>query len=198
MLCSPLVRTCSLTYKVLQLLYRLTLQRLFCLTHLHTSSISVVQILPLLPITKDPNILFSPSLSQSINDTELKLLGRNHTACEGLSTLEEAKKLFPGRTSVDLIFGLPGQTVDSWMQGLEKLLPFCDDHISLYQLTLERGTSLFKQVHQGFLPVPDLDVVAEMYESARQVLHNAGFHQYEISNFARNVSLFICLCRGTR
>ncbi|KAM3848836.1 radical S-adenosyl methionine domain-containing protein 1, mitochondrial isoform 2-T2 [Vipera latastei] len=82
---------------------------------------------------------------QSLDNAELKLLGRNHTACDALRTLEEAKKLFPGRTSIDLIFGLPGQTVASWIQGLEKALAVCDDHVSLYQLTLERGTSLFKE-----------------------------------------------------
>ena len=77
------------------------------------------------------------------------------------------------------------------MQNLEEMLAVCDDHISLYQLTLERGTSLFKQVQQGFLSLLDPDVVAEMYECARHTLKNAGFHQYEVSNFARNVSLFL-------
>ncbi|KAF7247444.1 Radical S-adenosyl methionine domain-containing protein 1, mitochondrial [Varanus komodoensis] len=126
---------------------------------------------------------------QSLDDAELELLGRNHTAGDALKTLEEARKLFPSRVSIDLIFGLPGQTVASWVQGLEQLLAVCDDHISLYQLTLERGTSLFKQVHQGFLPMPDPDVVAEMYDSARHILQNAGFRQYEVSNFARNGAL---------
>ncbi|XP_054833281.1 radical S-adenosyl methionine domain-containing protein 1, mitochondrial [Eublepharis macularius] len=126
---------------------------------------------------------------QSLNDTDLMLLGRNHTASEALRTLEEAKRLFPGCTSVDLIFGLPGQTVISWVQGIQKFLPMCDDHVSLYQLTLERGTSLFKQVHQGFLPMPDQDVAAEMYECARHILQDTGFHQYEVSNFAKNGAL---------
>ncbi|XP_058027354.1 radical S-adenosyl methionine domain-containing protein 1, mitochondrial isoform X3 [Ahaetulla prasina] len=123
---------------------------------------------------------------QSLDNAELKLLGRTHTASDALRTLEEAKKLFPGRTSIDLIFGLPGQTVASWIQGLEKALAVCDDHISLYQLTLERGTSLFKQVHQGFLPTTNVDIVSEMYECARHVLQNSGFHQYEVSNFSKN------------
>ncbi|XP_015266240.1 PREDICTED: radical S-adenosyl methionine domain-containing protein 1, mitochondrial [Gekko japonicus] len=123
---------------------------------------------------------------QSLNDADLKLLGRNHKALEALRTLEEAKRLFPGHTSIDLIFGLPGQTVTSWVQSLQKLLPLCDDHVSLYQLTLERGTSLFTQVHQGYLAMPDMDAVAEMYDCARHILQDTGFHQYEISNFARN------------
>ncbi|KAL8163311.1 UNVERIFIED_CONTAM: radical S-adenosyl methionine domain-containing protein 1 [Gekko kuhli] len=126
---------------------------------------------------------------QSLNDADLKLLGRNHTALEALRTLEEAKRLFPGHTSIDLIFGLPGQTVTSWVQSLQKLLPLCDDHVSLYQLTLERGTSLFTQVHQGYLPMPDMDAVAEMYDCARHILRDTGFHQYEVSNFARNGAL---------
>ncbi|XP_038228124.1 radical S-adenosyl methionine domain-containing protein 1, mitochondrial isoform X2 [Dermochelys coriacea] len=126
---------------------------------------------------------------QSLHDEELRLLGRNHTADEALGTLEEAKKLFPGRTSVDLIFGLPGQSVSSWARGLEELLQLCDDHVSLYQLTLERGTSLFKQVQRGSLPVPKQEVVAEMYESAREMLRDVGFRQYEVSNFARNGAL---------
>ncbi|XP_066474156.1 radical S-adenosyl methionine domain-containing protein 1, mitochondrial isoform X1 [Tiliqua scincoides] len=126
---------------------------------------------------------------QSLNDAELKLLGRNHTACNALRTLEEAKTLFPGHTSIDLIFGLPGQTIASWVQGLKEVLPICDNHVSLYQLTLERGTLLFKQVDQGLLPMPDPDVVSEMYECARLVLQDTGFHQYEVSNFARNGAL---------
>ncbi|XP_074870364.1 radical S-adenosyl methionine domain-containing protein 1, mitochondrial isoform X2 [Carettochelys insculpta] len=126
---------------------------------------------------------------QSLDAAELRLLGRDHTAEEALGTLEEAKKLFPGRTSVDLIFGLPDQSVASWARGLEELLQQCDDHVSLYQLTLERGTSLFQQVQQGSLPAPKQEVVAEMYESAREVLRDAGFRQYEVSNFARNGAL---------
>uniref|UniRef100_A0A7M4E2D7 Radical S-adenosyl methionine domain-containing protein n=1 Tax=Crocodylus porosus TaxID=8502 RepID=A0A7M4E2D7_CROPO len=126
---------------------------------------------------------------QSVDDAELQLLGRDHTADEALRTLEEAKKLFPGRTSIDLIFGLPGQSVASWARGLERLLQLCDDHVSLYQLTLERGTSLFKLVQQGALPTPEQDMLAEMYEVARRMLQDAGFRQYEVSNFARNGAL---------
>uniref|UniRef100_K7FKI5 Radical S-adenosyl methionine domain-containing protein n=1 Tax=Pelodiscus sinensis TaxID=13735 RepID=K7FKI5_PELSI len=126
---------------------------------------------------------------QSLDDAELILLGRDHTAHEALGTLEEAKKLFPGRTSIDLIFGLPGQSVASWTKGLEELLQQCDDHVSLYQLTLERGTSLFRQVQQGSVPAPKQEVVAEMYEVAREMLRDTGYRQYEVSNFARNGAL---------
>lgn len=102
--------------------------------------------------------------------------------------MSEARTLCPGRVSVDVMFALPGQSVKSWESELEKLLPVCDDHVSLYQLTLERGTQLFKQVETGELSVPGDDVTADMYKSARGVLEKAGFCQYEVSNFAKNVS----------
>lgn len=89
---------------------------------------------------------------------------------------------------MDVMFALPGQSVKSWESELEKLLPVCDDHVSLYQLTLERGTQLFKQVESGELSVPGDDVTAVMYQSARRILERTGFCQYEVSNFAKNVS----------
>ncbi|XP_074079850.1 radical S-adenosyl methionine domain-containing protein 1, mitochondrial isoform X1 [Macrotis lagotis] len=123
---------------------------------------------------------------QSLDDTELQLLGRTHSVSEALETLEEARHLYPGRTSVDLIFGLPAQQVEPWLRQLQELLSLCDDHVSLYQLTLERGTLLFAQVQRGILPSPDPEAAAEMYEDGREVLREAGFRQYEVSNFARN------------
>lgn len=86
------------------------------------------------------------------------------------------------------MFGLPDQSADSWQSELKDVLSVCDDHVSLYQLTLERGTHLFRQVHLGEVHVPGDDVTATMYQSARKILEKAGFLQYEVSNFARNVS----------
>ncbi|XP_075417741.1 radical S-adenosyl methionine domain-containing protein 1, mitochondrial [Tenrec ecaudatus] len=126
---------------------------------------------------------------QSLDDAELRLLGRTHTACDALRTLAEARRLFPGRVSVDLMLGLPVQRVGPWLGQLQELLRHCDDHISLYQLTLERGTALFAQVQQGALPAPDPELAAEMYHKGRVILREAGFRQYEVSNFARNGAL---------
>ncbi|XP_016427365.1 radical S-adenosyl methionine domain-containing protein 1, mitochondrial isoform X1 [Sinocyclocheilus rhinocerous] len=123
---------------------------------------------------------------QSLNDDHLRTLGRDHDSQHALWTVSEARTLCPGRVSVDVMFALPGQSVKSWESELEKLLPVCDDHVSLYQLTLERGTQLFKQVDSGELSVPGDDVTAVMYNSARGVLEKAGFRQYEVSNFAKN------------
>lgn len=94
------------------------------------------------------------------------------------------------------MLGLPEQKVEPWLQQLQTLLRHCDDHLSLYQLTLERGTSLFAQVQQGTLPAPDPDLAAEMYQEGRTVLRDAGFRQYEVSNFARNVSAGLMTGRG--
>ncbi|EPQ08974.1 Radical S-adenosyl methionine domain-containing protein 1, mitochondrial [Myotis brandtii] len=123
---------------------------------------------------------------QSLDDTELQLLGRTHSASDALQTLAEARRLFPGRVSVDLMLGLPAQQVGPWLRQLEELLRRCDDHVSLYQLSLERGTALFTRVQRGALPAPDPERAAEMYQEGRALLREAGFRQYEVSNFARH------------
>lgn len=134
-----------------------------------------------------PPCLYLALFPQSLDDTELQLLGRTHSSRDALQTLAEARRLFPGRVSVDLMLGLPAQQVGPWLRQLRTLLGCCDDHISLYQLTLERGTELFTQVQRGTLSAPDPELAAEMYQEGRALLRDAGFRQYEVSNFARNV-----------
>lgn len=123
---------------------------------------------------------------QSLQDKDLKILGRDHNSQHARQTVAEALRLCPGSVSVDIMFGRPAQSVESWESELEELLSFCDDHVSLYQLTLERGTQLFNQVQQGELSVPTDDVTADMYSSARRILQERGYLQYEVSNFARH------------
>uniref|UniRef100_A0A667WI85 Radical S-adenosyl methionine domain-containing protein n=1 Tax=Myripristis murdjan TaxID=586833 RepID=A0A667WI85_9TELE len=123
---------------------------------------------------------------QSLQDEDLKILERDHNTQNALQTVVEARRQCPGRVSVDVMFGRPKQSVESWERELSELLKVCDDHVSLYQLTLERGTQLFKQVQRGELSVPADDVTAAMYQSARRILHEHGFLQYEVSNFARH------------
>lgn len=127
-------------------------------------------------------------LPQSLDAAELRLLGREHTVDEARAAVEAARGLFPGRTSIDLLFGLPGQSREAWARSLEAALGLCDDHLALYQLTLERGTALEARVRRGALPAPPQDLLADMYHTARAVLAAAGFRQYEVSNFARKVS----------
>uniref|UniRef100_A0AAQ4QZ69 Radical S-adenosyl methionine domain-containing protein n=1 Tax=Gasterosteus aculeatus aculeatus TaxID=481459 RepID=A0AAQ4QZ69_GASAC len=123
---------------------------------------------------------------QSLQDEDLKTLGRDHSSRQALQTVEEARRLCPGRVSLDVMFGRPGQSAASWERELRELLRVCDDHVSLYQLTVERGTQLFKQVQRGEVAVPAEDAIAEMYRCARRTLRQHGFLQYEVSNFARN------------
>ena len=140
--------------------------------------------IPLFPRSSAATVLHP----QSLDDAELRLLGREHTAAEARAAVEAVRKLFPGRTSLDLIFGLPGQSREAWARVLEAALGLCDDHLALYQLTLERGTALEAQVRRGVLPEPPEELLADLYLSARATLVAAGFHQYEVSNFARKVS----------
>ncbi|XP_075701474.1 radical S-adenosyl methionine domain-containing protein 1, mitochondrial isoform X2 [Rhinoderma darwinii] len=123
---------------------------------------------------------------QSLDDHDLLLLGRTHTASDAQRTVEEACQIFPGRTSVDVMFGLPGQSLVLWHSTLHRLLELCDDHVSLYQLTLERGTMMFKWKEKAKLAFPDEELTGQMYDDARWILKQAGFRQYEVSNFARN------------
>ncbi|KAM9177512.1 radical S-adenosyl methionine domain-containing protein 1, mitochondrial isoform 1-T1 [Mergus octosetaceus] len=126
---------------------------------------------------------------QSLDAAELRLLGREHTVDEARAAVEAARGLFPGRTSIDLLFGLPGQSREAWARSLEAALGLCDNHLALYQLTLERGTALEARVRRGALPAPPQDLLADMYHAARAVLAAAGFRQYEVSNFARKGAL---------
>lgn len=124
---------------------------------------------------------------QVLDDKILQLLNRDHGVAESLDCLKKACIVFPRRTSVDLLFGTPDQSVLSWRRDLETILPLLDDHVSLYQLTLERGTKLFQQVNNNEVHIPSSDAVADMYEFALDFLDNNGFKQYEVSNFARSL-----------
>ncbi|XP_078345947.1 radical S-adenosyl methionine domain-containing protein 1, mitochondrial-like isoform X2 [Oculina patagonica] len=105
---------------------------------------------------------------QSFSAKDLLLLGRDNTIKDSLQALQTAKSIFPGKVSIDLMFGRPQQTLDEWHKELSQALSVCDDHVSLYQLTLERGTPLYKSVKSG-----KLTLIAN------------GFHRYEVANFAK-------------
>ncbi|CAL4091589.1 unnamed protein product, partial [Meganyctiphanes norvegica] len=126
--------------------------------------------------------------AQALDDNSLKLLNRDHAVNESLECLNLARFLFPGKVSIDLIFGRPKQTVCGWEKELEEAMNICDNHISLYQLTVERGTELHRQIKSGNLTLPDEEMMADMYELAVTVLEAEGLRRYEVSNFARNYS----------
>ena len=122
---------------------------------------------------------------QSMDNSELKLLGRRHSAEQAERAIVAVRQAGFSNVSIDLIFGLPYQFVTSWEHGLEAALALRPDHLSLYALTLEPGTPMEAEVRQGRLPEPNPDVAAEMYRHAQRVLAEAGYQQYEISNWAR-------------
>ncbi|XP_041362503.1 radical S-adenosyl methionine domain-containing protein 1, mitochondrial-like isoform X2 [Gigantopelta aegis] len=124
---------------------------------------------------------------QTLDSNALAVLGRDHTVKSALECVHDARVLFPGSVSVDLIFGFPGHSLSAWKRELQQLLQICDKHISLYQLTLERGTQLFKMIEKGLTKLPPEDEIVDMYKTAVQVLKENGFERYEVSNFAKEV-----------
>lgn len=120
---------------------------------------------------------------QSANDELLQVLGRLHTYADAVSTVETAKKLKFSNISVDCMYALPGQSKEDFFDTLEKLVALDIDHLSLYALKIEKNTPFYEQ--KDTLSLPDEDCEADMYFGAADYLEAHGFHQYEISNFAK-------------
>lgn len=122
---------------------------------------------------------------QSLDDGELALLGRIHRRAETLAAYEWAREAGFENISIDLMLGLPGQRLSRWRQTLEEAIALGPEHLSLYILSLEKGTPLHTHVSSGALPTPDEDEAAAMYELAEELLAQAEYGHYEISNWAR-------------
>src|SRR5215831_8844469 len=120
---------------------------------------------------------------QAINDVDLKMLGRGHTAAEALSSVELAASIFE-RYSFDLIYARPGQTATGWKQELAAALPRAKDHISLYQLTIEEDTIFARLRDVGRLTLPDPGRARALWDVTQEVTEKAGLPAYEISNHA--------------
>jgi len=122
---------------------------------------------------------------QSLDDATLGMLGRIHSAQEALDAFAMARRCGFDNVSGDLIYALPAQEMDGWQATLNGLLALNLPHLSLYALTPEEGTPLWKALERGTLSLPVGDRAAEMYEWARDRLAAHGYHHYEISNWAR-------------
>ena len=121
---------------------------------------------------------------QALDAPSLRFLGREHSADEAIAALETARRHFT-RYSFDLIYGRPGQTVEAWAAELERALVLAGEHLSLYQLTIERGTRFFTDHARGAFTLPGEDEAAAMFELTQARLAAAGRPAYEISNHAR-------------
>ncbi len=128
---------------------------------------------------------------QSFNEEELKTLGRRHGAGEVISAVNGAVRGGFTNISLDLIFGIPGQTLQSWEETLNRLLAFNPAHISLYNLSIEENTPFYKLYHGNSSrgrekkTLIDETLESQMYELAINRLMERGYEHYEISNFAR-------------
>ena len=121
---------------------------------------------------------------QSANDRELRDIHRPHTFDQTRAAVEAARKAKFKNVSLDLIYGLPGQTQESWHESVEQALLLASEHISCYGLTVEEHTPLADRVARGER-LPDDDTQAAMYLWAVERLGRSGYAQYEISNFAK-------------
>jgi len=126
---------------------------------------------------------------QSFQPAFLRLLGRIHSAAQAAQAVRLARAAGLQNLNLDLIYGLPGQTLADWQADLEAALALEPDHLSLYALTLEPETPLARRVACREVPEPDAEVAAEMYEYAEARLAQAGFDHYELSNWARTPAL---------
>lgn len=122
---------------------------------------------------------------QAAQERLLKAIGRIHTFAQTEEAVAMARAAGIRNLNVDLMSGLPGQTLRDWHESLEAALALGVEHISAYSLILEEGTPLCRMVEEGSVRLPDDELAAEMYERGVTWLEAAGYERYEISNFAR-------------
>ena len=121
---------------------------------------------------------------QSFEDPILRLIGRRHTAHQAMDAVANLHAAGINNISIDLIFGLPGQTVTSWTASIEQAIALKPQHISAYGLTYEEGTRLWRQRERGEVVEVSEEQCLEMYRILVDELQAAGYEHYEISNFA--------------
>ncbi|MFA4918470.1 MAG: radical SAM family heme chaperone HemW [Thermodesulfovibrionales bacterium] len=121
---------------------------------------------------------------QSFQDDELKFLGRIHNSGDATRTIETLIKHGIENFSIDLMYGIPGQTMDSWKASLRNAVELSPTHISTYELTLEENTPLYAIIKSDTIAMPNEDLILEMYNHTIDYLAGHGYEHYEISNFA--------------
>lgn len=122
---------------------------------------------------------------QSFSGAELCKLGRSHSVDEGLLSVKAARSAGFGNISLDLIYGIPGQVMEGWLDSLDRALELSPEHLSVYELTPEESTLLDKKIKQRIYELPDEGLVTDMYYAAREILISNGYIHYEISNYAK-------------
>ena len=120
---------------------------------------------------------------QALNDSDLKFLGRQHSAKEALKAIDVADQIFE-RRSIDLIYARPQQTLKEWEAELTRALGIIKGHASLYQLTIEQGTPFYTSHKRGDFSVPTSDEGADLYDLTQSMMESVGMPAYEVSNHA--------------
>lgn len=121
---------------------------------------------------------------QSLSDEELKAVGRRHSASQAIAAFRTLRAVGFSNISLDLIYGLPGQTTESWRRSLDGVLELKPEHLSAYLLSYEPGTLLYARLQRGQIVEVSEDDAIEMYDYLCRMAACAGFEHYEISNFA--------------
>jgi putative oxygen-independent coproporphyrinogen III oxidase len=122
---------------------------------------------------------------QAFQDELLKMCGRSHTVSDIFAAVELIRKVEVPEFSLDLISGLPHQSLDMWAESLETAVGLAPTHISIYDLTIEAGTAFGRYYKAGDRPLPTDEMTVQMYRLAQMVLTGAGYEHYEISNYAK-------------
>ena len=121
---------------------------------------------------------------QALDNDALKFLGRGHDRQQAIDAIALAARIFD-RYSFDLIYARPGQTISAWRAEFNEAVAMAGDHLSLYQLTIERGTPFFTAERDGAFALPQEDLSAALFETTQEITEQAGLPAYEISNHAR-------------
>jgi len=125
---------------------------------------------------------------QSFDDDILSTLGRRHNGREGLEAIESARRAGFDNLSADLIYGVPGQSLELWQRTMEAALAFRPEHLSCYELTLELGTPLYRRVEAGQAAALCEEEGYRFFSTTSAFLEDNGYVHYEVSNFARTES----------
>jgi oxygen-independent coproporphyrinogen-3 oxidase len=123
--------------------------------------------------------------AESMDDGDLTRIGRPGAVCETVTAVTQAREAGFNNINLDVMYGLPGQSLDSWQRTLTHCLTLEPTHLSCYALTVEEGTRLASNIQRRQSPVPDEGLQIEMDEAAQQILSDAGYERYEVSNYAK-------------
>ena len=125
---------------------------------------------------------------QSFDQTILDFLGRRHSVNQAIGAIEASRRAGFTNIGLDLIYGIPGQEVGAWLDTVRRALMFEPEHLSCYQLIVEPGTPLGIRYQQGAFSLPDENLQHEFFMKTAEMLEDAGYVHYEVSNFARGMA----------